>query len=49
MWSDTCFHKIHKQNTIAVIETHTLGNFINDTVFGDQGVSTKKMKMVSSI
>ena len=27
---------------IAVIETHTLGNFINDMVFGDQRVSTKK-------
>ena len=36
------FHKIHKQNMIAVIETHTLGNFINDMVFGDQRVSTKK-------
>ena len=43
------FHKIHKQNMIAVIETHTLGNFINDMVFGNQRVSTKKMKMVSSI
>ena len=34
---------------IAVIETHTLGNFINDMVFGDQRVSIKKMKTVSSI
>ena len=38
------FHKIHKQNMIAVIETHTLGNFINDMVFGDQRVSTIKWR-----
>ena len=37
-------HKIHKQNMIAVIETHTLGNFVNDMVFGDQRVSTKKRR-----
>ena len=34
---------------IAVIETHTLGNFINDMVFGDQRGFHQKMKMVSSI
>ena len=38
------FHKIHKQNMIPVIETHNLGNFINDMVFGDQRVSTKKRR-----
>ena len=38
------FHKLHKQNMIAVIETHTLGNFINDMVFSDQRVSTKKLR-----
>ena len=38
------FHKIHKQNMIAVIETHTLGIFINNMVFGDQRVSTKKRR-----
>ena len=38
------FHKIHKQNIIGVIETHTLGNFINHMVFGDQRVSTKKQR-----
>ena len=43
------FHKIHKQNMIAVSETHTLRIFINDMVFGDQRVSTKNPKMVSSI
>ena len=35
------FHKTHKQNVIAVIETHTSGNFINNMVFGDQRFSTK--------
>ena len=34
---------------IAVSETHTLGIFINDMAFGDQRVSIKKTKMVSSI
>ena len=29
---------------IAVIETHTLGIFINDMVFGDQRVSTKNWR-----
>ena len=45
------FHKTHKhkQNVIAAIKTHTLGNFINNMVFCDQRVSTKKMKMVISI
>ena len=31
------FQKTHKQNVIAVIETHILGDFINNMVFGDQG------------
>ena len=35
------FHKTHKQNVIAINETHILGNFINNMVFGDQRVSTK--------
>ena len=35
------FHKTHKQNVIALIETHILGNFINNMVFGDRRVSTK--------
>ena len=38
------FHEIHKQNMIAVSATHTLGIFINDLVFGDQRVSTKKRR-----
>ena len=35
------FHKTHKQNVIALIETHILGDFINKMVFGDQRVSTE--------
>ena len=38
------FHKTHKQNVFAVIEIHTSGNFIDNMVFGDQRVSTKKWR-----
>ena len=38
------FHKTHKQNAIALIETHILGDFINNMVFGDQRVSTEKRR-----
>ena len=38
------FHKTHKQNVIALIETHILGDFINNMVFSDQRVSTKKRR-----
>ena len=38
------FHKTHKQNVIALIETHILGDFINNMVFGDQMVSTQKRR-----
>ena len=38
------FHKTHKQNVIALIETYILGDFINNMVFGDQRVSTKKRR-----
>ena len=34
------FHKTHKQNVIALMETHLWGDFINNMVFGDQRVST---------
>ena len=38
------FHKTHKQNVIAVIETHISENFINNMVFGDQRVSSKRIE-----
>ena len=32
----------HIKNVIALTETHILGDFVNNMVFGDQRVSTKK-------